>query len=187
MVGVTGASGAVYARRLLEGLIQAGANIHLIVTPLGRDVANLELGGPDRTVPPVTAPAKLTHHRHDDLFSVLASGSHRTDGMVICPCSCHTLASIATGLGDALITRAAHVHLKERRPLILCTREMPLTHIDLRNMLRVSEAGGVMCPASPAFYGRPRSLDDLVDSVVGRLLDLLGIANDLAARWTGPG
>jgi 4-hydroxy-3-polyprenylbenzoate decarboxylase len=186
LVGVTGGSGAAYARRLLRALVKAGAEIHLVVSPFGRAVAATELGTSEQLVPPVLGTASLTSHRHDDLYTPLASGSYPTDGMIICPCSCHTLGSIASGLGDNLITRAAHVHLKEGRPLLACVREMPLSRIDLQNMLRVAEAGGIICPASPAFYGRPRSVDDLVNSVVGRLLDLLGIANDLTVRWSGP-
>jgi 4-hydroxy-3-polyprenylbenzoate decarboxylase len=186
VVGVTGASGAVYARGLLTGLSEAGADVHLIVSPLGRAVAASELGGEGKLVPSISPPARLTRYRHDDLFGAISSGSYKTDGMVICPCSCHTLACIASGLGDNLISRAAHVHLKERRRLLLCVREMPLTQIDLQNMVTVSQAGGVICPASPAFYGGTVTLDTLINSVVGRLLDLLGIPNELAPRWTGP-
>lgn len=186
VVGVTGASGAVYARRLLEGLARAGADIHLVVSDLGRAVADAELGDGRSLVPPLAESGRLTSHRHDDLFDTLASGSTPTDGMVVCPCSCHTLGAIAAGLGDNLITRAAHVHLKERRPLVLCVREMPFTQIDLGNMRRVGQAGAVVCAAAPAFYGQPETLDDLVDSVVGRLLDCLGVPNDMAARWRGP-
>ncbi|MBN1343078.1 MAG: UbiX family flavin prenyltransferase [Phycisphaerae bacterium] len=185
-VGVTGASGAVYARRLIGALIQAGADIHLIVSPLGRAVAASELGDSELLTPAVAGSARLTTHRHDDLFSALASGSNRTDAMVICPCTCHTLADVAAGRGDNLITRAAHVHLKERRGLILCLREMPLAHIDLLNMIRVSEAGGIICPLCPPFYGAPKTIGDLANEVVGRVLDLLGIPNDLVARWTRP-
>lgn len=186
VVGVTGASGSVYARRLLEGLARANVEIHVIVSPLGRAVAETELGPGQEIVPHDVAIPRLTVHRHDDLFSPLASGSYQTDGMVICPCSCHTLGAIAAGLGDNLITRAAHVHLKQRRTLVLCVREMPLSRIDLSNMLRISEAGGVICPASPAFYGQPTTIDDLLDAVAGRLLDVLGVPNDLTVRWTGP-
>ncbi|MBN1488309.1 MAG: UbiX family flavin prenyltransferase, partial [Phycisphaerae bacterium] len=105
--------------------------------------------------------------------------------MVICPCSSNTLGAIAAGLGDNLITRAAHVTLKERRRLILLHREMPLSEIDLENMLRISRAGGVICPAAPGFYMQPESVDDLVDFVVGRLLDLLHVPHNLNTRWTG--
>ncbi len=186
VVGVTGASGAVYARRLLQALIRAGSHIHLIVSELGRTVAAAELGDSDLLVPPVVGKARLRTHRHDDLFSPLASGSNPTDAMLICPCTCHTLSAVATGLADNLITRAAHVHLKERRPLIICLREMPISHVDLENMLRISQAGGVICPLCPPFYGRPKTVDDIVNEVVGRLLDLLNIPNDLAVRWTRP-
>jgi 4-hydroxy-3-polyprenylbenzoate decarboxylase len=186
VVGVTGASGAAYARRLLDFLLHADVDVHLIVSRLGQRVAAAELGAEALISPASTGKARLTRHRHDDLFSPLASGSCPTDGMIVCPCSCNTLAGIAAGLAGSLILRAAHVHLKERRPLILCVREMPLSRVDLRNMLEVTEAGAVVCPASPAFYGRPKSTDDLVDSVVGKLLDLLGVENGLAPRWVRP-
>ncbi len=186
VVGITGASGSVYARRLLEGLVQAGAEIHLIVSPLGQAVAATELGDGERLLPTVAGKASLVSYDHGDLFATPASGSSPTDGMIVCPCSCHTLAGIAGGLGDNLITRAAHVHLKERRRLVLCLREMPLAHIDLMNMLRISEAGGIVAPAAPPFYGRPETVDALVDQVVGRLLDLVGVPNDLAVRWIRP-
>jgi len=181
-MGVTGASGALYARCLLDELLDAGVQVHLIVSPRGRQVVASELGTDVLTARTATGD-HLTFHHHDDLFSPLASGTYPTDGMVVCPCSCNTLAAIASGLGDNLLTRAAHVHLKERRPLVLCIREMPLTPIDLENLLRVGRAGAVVCPAAPAFYGRPESLNDLVRSVVGKLLDLLGVPNDLTVRW----
>jgi 4-hydroxy-3-polyprenylbenzoate decarboxylase len=186
VVGITGGSGAAYARRLLEFLLRTDVDVHLIVSPLGQKVAAAELGT-DAIIDSASAEeTRLTRHPHDDLFSPLASGSYPTDGMIVCPCSCHTLAGIASGLAGNLILRAAHVHLKERRPLVLCIREMPLTRIDLRNMLEVAEGGAVVCPASPAFYGRPQSIDDLVDSVVGKLLDLLGVENDLMPRFIPP-
>lgn len=186
VMAVTGASGSIYARRLLEGLSGAGAEIDLMISPLAMEVARVELGESRQIVADDMEAERLDYHQYEDMASPVASGSYPTDGMVICPCSCHTLGSIAAGLADTLATRAAHVHLKERRPLVLCVREMPLSRIDLRNMLCISEAGGIICPASPVLYGDPKTIDDLVDSVVGRLLDLLGIANDMAVRWTGP-
>jgi len=185
VVGITGASGAVYARRLVERLACAGMEIHLIVSPYGRQLLADELG-----VRKVTGEAlagdhahRVVLHRYHDLGSRLSSGSFLTDGMVVCPCSSNTLGAIAAGLGDNLISRAAQVTLKEGRPLILVHREMPVSLIDLRNMLRVAEAGGIVCPASPGFYMNPRTIDDLVDFVVGKVLDLLGVGHDLNTRW----
>jgi 4-hydroxy-3-polyprenylbenzoate decarboxylase len=130
-----------------------------------------------------TTTSRLFLYDVNDLGSRLASGTFRTDGMVICPCSSNTLGAIAAGLADTCITRAAAVHLKERRKLILVHREMPVSRIDLENMLRVDAAGGIICPAAPGFYGRPASVDDLVDFVAGKVLDLLGIDHDLLPRW----
>ncbi len=185
VVGVTGASGAIYARRLVEYLAESGAHVHLIVTPNGRrllqdelditDVSDLALVG--RACP------NLIIHPYRDVGSVLGSGSFRTDGMVVCPCSGNTLAAIAAGLSNNLLDRAAAVTLKERRPLIIVTREMPMGRIELQNALRLDEAGAIICPASPGFYMRPTTIDDLVDFVVGKLLDLLGITHTLKTRW----
>ncbi len=185
VVGVTGASGAVYAVKLLDGLLRSGEEIHLIVSAHAQALIATELGSGDLASLVSTGLDRLTTHRHDDLFSRLASGSFQTDGMAICPCSSNTLGAIASGRSDSLITRAAQVHLKERRRLILCVREMPLTQIDLENMLRVGQAGGVVCPASPAFYAQPKGIDDLVNTVVVKLMDLLGVASDLPVRWAG--
>jgi 4-hydroxy-3-polyprenylbenzoate decarboxylase len=121
-----------------------------------------------------------------DVGAVLASGSFLTDGMIICPCSSNTLGAVAAGLGDNLITRAAHVTLKEGRRLVLVPREMPVSAIDLRNMLRLSRAGAIICPASPGFYMNPQSIDDLVDFVAGRVLDLVNIPHNLQTRWAAP-
>lgn len=185
VMGVTGASGAVYAKRLLSGLTRAGAEVHLVVSDRGQEVMAEELGTVEFGGASYPGSEPVKTYRNDDLMSPLSSGSFRTDGMVICPCSCNTLSAIAAGRGDNLIVRAAHVHLKERRRLILCVREMPLTKIDLRNMLTATEAGAVVCPASPPFYGHPKELDDVINAVAGKLLDLLGIPNDLAVRWLG--
>ncbi len=185
VVGITGATGSAYARTLLQALGRAGAEVHLVVSPLGHAVAATELGDSDRLIPEVPPPASITTYRHDDLYSPLASGSIPGEAMIVCPCTCHTLGSIAVGLGDNLLTRAAHVYLKESRPLVLCLREMPLGLVDLRNMLSAAEAGATICPLCPPFYGQPRSVDDLVRAVVGRVLDLVDIPNDLAVRWDG--
>lgn len=185
VLAITGASGAVYARRLAECILQTGAHLHLIASPHGRRVLADELDIHKWSVEALVGRpvAEATLHPYADIGAVLASGSFRTDGMVICPCSSNTLAAVAAGLADNLITRAALVTLKESRRLILVPREMPLGQIELANMLRVSQAGGVICPACPGFYLRPQSIDELVDFVVGRVLDLLSLPHDLRTRW----
>ncbi len=187
IVGVTGASGAVYARRLIQCLCLADVDVHVIASPNGRRLfadelniqqvsAELLIGGDSN---------RLTIHPYRDVGDRLGSGSFLTDGMIVCPCSSNTLASIAAGLAGNLLDRAAAVTLKERRRLILVPREMPMSRIDLLNALRVEEAGGIICPASPGYYMLPRTVDDLVDFVVGKLLDLIGVAHALNTRWTG--
>ncbi len=185
IVGITGASGALYAQRLIQVLCDGRAEVHLIATPNGRRLLHEELG-----ITSVSAQTligrdckHLLIHNYHDVGAGIASGSFRTDGMVVCPCSVNTLASIATGLGDNLLNRAASVTLKEARRLIVVPREMPLTRIDLLNALRLQEAGGVICPASPGFYMGPENIGDLVDFVVGKLLDLIEIPHTLETRW----
>jgi len=189
VVAVTGASGAMYARRLLQLLAggEARLHVHLIISPHGEKLLADELGVRDATPEAlIGAPARrFTRHPYDDVGAEPASGSFPTVGMVVCPCSSNTLGAIASGLGDNLITRAAQVTLKERRRLVLVHRETPLSEIDLRNMLRITRAGGIICPAEPAFYMMPRTIDDLVDSVVGRVLDLFHLPHELHTRWAG--
>jgi len=176
VVGVTGASGAVYARRLLEVLCR-DAKVHLIVSEVAEKIAAHE-GVSFKGL-------KAEHHANDKLFASIASGSHRYDGMVVIPCSSKTLAAIANGYADNLITRTADVCLKEGRTCILVTREMPLSTIHLKNMLAANEAGATIMPASPGFYNRPDTIDDLVDMVVARVLDHLGVNHNLGQRWSG--
>jgi len=185
VLAITGASGARYARELARHIVASGCGLHLVASPYGRRVLKEELGLHKLTVEAlVGAPApSATLYPYRELGATIASGSFHTDGMVICPCSSNTLAKVASGLADNLITRAALVTLKEARRLILVTREMPLSQIEIANMLRVSQAGGIICPASPGFYMEPQSIDDLVAFVVGRVLDLLGLPHDLATRW----
>lgn len=185
IVGITGASGAIYAVRLVRCLRAAAAEVHLIVSPYGRRLLVEELAIDDVSAAGLLGKDDdgLIIHRYRDVGSVLGSGSFHTDGMVVCPCSGKTLASIAAGLGDNLLDRAAQVTLKELRRLIVVPREMPMSRIELLNALRLSEAGAVICPASPGFYMNPESVDDLVDFVVGKLLDLLGISHTLRTRW----
>jgi len=185
IVGVTGASGAEYARRLIECLCRTGVEVHLIVTPNGRRLFADELSIRDFSAEGLSLPpgASMTLHPYRDVGSPLGSGSFRTDGMVVCPCSSNTLGAIAAGLANNLLDRAAAVTLKECRRLIVVPREMPMSRIDLLNALRLSEAGAIICPASPGFYMLPRAVGDLVDFVVGKLLDLLGIPHELNTRW----
>ena len=185
IVGVTGASGAAYARRLIECLCEAQTHAHCVITPNGRRLFLDELGESDLT-PSFFSEAfadRVTVHPYRDVGAPIASGSFPTDGMIVCPCSMNTLGAIASGIGDNLLNRAAAVTLKERRRLILVLREMPLTMIDLDNARRVAQAGGIICPASPGFYMMPQTIDDLVDFVVARILNLLNIPQDMLPRW----
>ncbi len=189
VVGLTGASGAPYAVRLVEVLARAGRTVHLSISPSGAQVLREELGievDLDRFDPAQVgdlAPGRLIYHHHRDLTAGIASGSFRTAGMVIVPCSMSTLGLIAGGISTNLITRAAGVHLKERRTLILVPRETPLSLIHLENMVRATHAGALILPAMPGWYHNPQGLGDLVDFVVGRICDHLGVENALAARW----
>jgi len=187
VVGITGASGAAYARRLLGCLCDAGVDVHLVVSPHGKRLLHDELDLTRITVETLLGHGsdRLTIHGYRDVGAIIASGSFRTDGMIICPCSSNTLGALASGLAGNLLTRAAAVTLKEARRLIVVPREMPLSPIDLRSALRLSEAGAVVCPASPGFYLRPRSVAELVDFVVGRLLDLVNVPHTLHTRWEG--
>src|SRR5436309_9987404 len=194
VVALTGASGAPYGVRLLEVLLRAGRTVHLTFSPAAVQVLEQEL---DRRVrldrfelgdllgeaAALAAPGQVHYHDYRDYRAGIASGSFLTAGMVICPCSMGSVAAIAHGLSQNLIHRAADVHLKERRRLILVPRETPLSLIQLRNLAQCAEAGAVVLPAMPAFYTRPRSLQDVVDFVVGRVCDQLGVAHGLFPRW----
>jgi 4-hydroxy-3-polyprenylbenzoate decarboxylase len=176
VVGVTGASGACYAHRLLEVLCR-DANVHLIISDIARQIATHEGISFEGF--------NATYHPIDIMAAPIASGSHRIDGMVVIPCSAKTLAAISTGYADNLITRTADVCLKEGRTCILVTRETPLSKIHLKNMLAAEDAGATIMPACPAFYHHPRTIDDLVDMVVARVLDHLGVEHTLVKRWSG--
>jgi 4-hydroxy-3-polyprenylbenzoate decarboxylase len=189
VVAMTGASGAPYAVRLLHVLARSGRRIHLTMSPSAVQVLRDELGLEFDldAFNPVTLgireTGRVVYHHHGDFSSGIASGSFPTGGMVIIPCSMSTLGSIAAGITTNLITRAADVHLKERRKLVLVPRETPLSLIHLENMVRVTQAGAVVLPAMPGWYHRPRRLEDLVDFVVARICDQLGIVNALSPRW----
>jgi len=179
---VTGASGAIYALRLLEKLKRPDAEIHLILSRSGEKTLFLETG---KKAADLKALAHFTWPV-DDISAPLASGSFQTLGMIIAPCSVHTMSSIASGVTSNLLTRAADVALKERRRLILMIRESPLHLGHLRTMASLSEMGAVLAPPMPAFYNRPATIEDIVDSSVDRVLDLIGLPSDNARRWTGP-
>lgn len=185
IVGITGASGAAYARRLVQCLCAGAVDVHLVVSPNGRRLLVEELGISDVTAQTFLGEPddRLTIHPYRDVGSKLGSGSFRTDGMIVCPCSTNTLGAIASGMGDNLLNRAAAVTLKEARRLVLVPREMPLGRIELQNALRLNEAGAIICPASPGFYMMPRTIEDIVDFVVGKLLDLLDVPHGLDTRW----
>jgi 4-hydroxy-3-polyprenylbenzoate decarboxylase len=160
--------------------------VHLIVTPPGRRLLSEELGIESVTEFTLLGRSsdRLVIHPYRNVGAVVASGGFVTDGMIVCPCSSNRVASIAAGLADNLLDRAAAVTLKEMRRLVLVPREMPMSRIDLQNALRLSDAGAIICPASPGFYMMPQSVDDLVDFVVGKLLDLFGVPHTLDTRWS---
>lgn len=185
ILAVTGASGACYARRLAQCLIDRELELHLIISPAAERIMVDELGLSAFSLEGFLGrPAEnTTLHSYYDVGAPAASGSFLTAGMVICPCSSRSLGAIAHGLGDNLVTRAALVSLKEARRLVLVPRETPLSMIEIENMLTVSRAGAIVCPACPGFYMKPRTVDNLVDFVVGRVLDLLDLPHDLNTRW----
>jgi 4-hydroxy-3-polyprenylbenzoate decarboxylase len=191
VMGITGASGAPYAVRLIQSLVAARQKVHLIVSSHG-----LRLLKTETDIDSVEALRKsvgdeqlwdssVTVFSNDDRGAPPASGSAPSSGMVVCPCSMGTLSAISVGASRSLIERAADVALKERRKLVLVPRETPLSAIHLQNMLRVTRAGAVVLPATPGFYGRPQSIDELVDFVVARILDQLGVSHQLGKRWDG--
>jgi 4-hydroxy-3-polyprenylbenzoate decarboxylase len=193
VLGISGGSGAAYALRLLEVLLGEGARVQLVVSGAGLRVLEHEAGIDVRR--PGFAPEQLVAaplRRHLEVFAIEAvestpaSGSARIDGVVLVPCSMGTLARVAHGFSTNLIERAADVALKEGRRLIVVPREAPLSVIHLRNMMQLAEAGAVVLPAMPGFYHRPRRVEDLVDFVVARILDKLGLEHELVARWQTP-
>ncbi|RJP84500.1 MAG: UbiX family flavin prenyltransferase [Desulfobacteraceae bacterium] len=193
VVAITGASGSIYGVRLIKSLMTLPVKVYLVVSPSGRQVMMHETGYAEGPLDPFLREKGAIFHESamidelspDDFSAPIASGSFQHDGMVVAPCSMNTLAAIANGITDNGIHRAADVCLKERRPLILLPRETPLSLIHLKNMVRAAEAGAVIMPPSPGFYHRPQTIDDLVDTVVARILDHLGLAHDLSPRWGG--
>jgi len=190
IVAITGASGALYAKRVIEGLAAAEVEIFLVVSTIGRRLLHEELGMEAGGALDLAALAGRADHRitvlpYRDTGAAIASGSFKTDGMVVIPCSNNKLAELAHGLGDNLISRAAQVCLKERRRLVIVHREMPLGLIEIKNMLEVTQAGAIVCPANPGFYHLPQTVDEVVNTVAARVLDLLDVPHALSPRWTG--
>ncbi|MCE5181344.1 MAG: UbiX family flavin prenyltransferase [Betaproteobacteria bacterium] len=192
-LALTGASGMPYGLRLLQCLLESGVRVYLLYSQAAQIVAKQEM---DLVLPSSpkevqqmlgerygAAPQQLKVFGRDEWFAPVASGTNPADAMVVCPCTMGTLASIATGLSDNLIERAADVMLKENRKLILVPRETPFSAIHLENMLKLSRAGAVILPANPGFYHHPQSVAEVVDFIVARILDQLGVAHQLMARW----
>jgi 4-hydroxy-3-polyprenylbenzoate decarboxylase len=190
-IGVTGASGAIYAVRLLEVLRAGGRDVQLSISPSGRDVIRQELGLTvdlenfrlESLLPAGDPRGKIEYFHWQNFMAPMASGSFLTGGMVICPCSGTTLSAVASGAAGNLIQRAAEVHLKERRRLVVVPRETPLSLAHIDNMRRVTEAGAVVLPASPGWYHGVRDVSDLVNFIVARICDQLDIEQHLTKRW----
>jgi len=189
VVGITGASGAAYAVRVIELLAQAGVETHVAISALGRRLLNDELGLKRVDADALTngrgggGHGGVIIHADNDVGATIASGSFLHGGMIIVPCSSNTIAKVAAGITDNLVQRAAAVTLKERRRLVLAYRESPMSHIDILNMQRLSEAGAIIAPLAPGFYLLPRTLEEIVDFMAGKLLDLVGVPHDLKTRW----
>src|SRR3954466_9314763 len=185
VTAIAGASGALCAQRFIHGLAAAGVKIHLVISPYGRRLLHDELGmeSPDLEALAGTAKHGITLYNYNDVGARLASGSFLHDGMVIVPCSSNTLAEVAHGLGDNLISRAAAVTIKERRRLILAHREMPLSPIDVNNYKILTDAGVIVAPCNPGLYLNPTTVGEVVDFVAGKLLDLIGVPHAMPTRW----
>ena len=182
IVAITGASGVIYGKRFLEALKEKNVETHLIISKAGEKMLQYELGVARRDL------ERLASHVYDEdlLTAPIASGSFITDGMAIIPCSMKTVAGIAHGYSENLILRAADVTLKEKRKLVVVPRETPLNAIHLRNLLELAMQGVAVIPAMPAFYHKPEKIEDLVDFIVGKVLDALGIEHNLFKRWSAP-
>ena len=183
-LAITGASGSAFGVQVLRRLAANPdvAAVTLLLSPTGKRCLLEETG---LTVKDLAAVPKVTHHDERDLGAAISSGSHRSDGMALVPCSAGSLSRIASGISEGLVSRAADVCLKERRPLVLCLRETPLNRIHLENMLRVHDAGAVVMPLMPGYYSKPTSLEDLYDTFATRVLDQLGLLEADSRRWKG--
>lgn len=187
ILGLTGASGSIYFLRLVEQLIQHEVELHLIASESGVKVLQYETGITlsEQVMLWNRNKAKVILEDNKNLFSKAASGSSQFDAMAIVPCSMSTLAMLAHGITETLLTRAADVMMKERRKLVLVPREMPLSTLHLKNMTELSQLGAIILPAMPGFYGRPDTMDDLINFVVGKTLDCMEIENNYYQRWEG--
>jgi len=191
VVGITGASGSIYGIRLIEVLLQMNYEVHLVITEAGWRVLKEELGWEttrriaalEQRFGDAIAESRLVFHPNADIGASIASGSYRVQGMVIVPCSMGTLASISHGISDNLMTRSADVMLKENRKLLIIPRETPLHAIHLENMLTLARLGVRIIPAMPAFYYKPQTMDEMIDFLVGKVLDNMTIEHDLYRRW----
>jgi 4-hydroxy-3-polyprenylbenzoate decarboxylase len=181
VVGITGASGAIFGIRTLEALRALGVETHLIISQWARSTIAHETSV---TLSQVEGLATVVYH-HENQAAPISSGSFKTDGMIVAPCSMKTLAAVRIGFGDSLITRAADVALKEKRKLVLLARESPFSEIHLDNMLTLARMGVVIFPPIPAFYNKPATVDDIVNHIVGRLLDQFGLNMPGVKRWLG--
>lgn len=181
IVGITGATGAIFGVRLLQALRAAEVETHLVLSKWGLQTIEHETG---LTSPELSALATVVHGS-GNMAATISSGSFQTDGMVIAPCTMKTLGAIAHGFGDSLVHRAADVILKERRKLVIMARETPLSEIHLENMLKLARMGVTILPPMPAFYNKPQTIDDIVDHIVARVLDQFGIDAEFAKRWDG--
>ena len=194
VLAITGASGSPYAVRLLQQMLDAQRTVHLTISPAAGEVFRVEMGHQlnldtfhlHQLLPNATKEqlSNLRYYHHRDFRAGIASGSFLTGGMVVCPCSMGTIAAIAHGISENLIHRAADVHLKERRKLVLVPRETPLGLIALRNLATVAEAGAVVLPAMPGFYTKPQTVQDMIDFIVGRICDQLDVPHQLLKRWS---
>lgn len=185
VIGITGASGALYAQRVIECLALAEVEVHLSITALGKRLLFDELGM-KRIDPDALSGGRghlVTIYNDNDLGASIASGSFLHQGMIVVPASSNTLGAIASGVTETLVQRAAMVTLKERRRLVIAHRESPISHIDLLNAVRLSEAGAIIAPLNPGFYLLPKTVDDIVDFMAGKLLDLVEVEHDLDTRW----
>ncbi len=191
VVAITGASGSIYGFHLVSALMKFPVEVFVLMSESGRQVAAHETDYSSGSIAEYLEQTGASFHEQaslneiapSDFFAPIASGSFQHQGMVVAPCSMNTLAAISSGITDNLIHRSADVCLKEKRPLILLARETPLSLIHLKNMTRAAKAGAVIMPPSPGFYNRPQTIDELVDSIVARVLDHLNLENDLAVRW----
>lgn len=181
VVGISGGSGSIYALSLLKALKELNIETHLVVSTMGRAVMQHECGVS------LDELKEMASHYHDNqnFFAPISSGSFKADGMVVVPCSMKTISAVANGYSDSLLTRACDVTIKERRKLVLVPRETPLSPVHLENMLKLSKMGVTIMPLAPGFYNHPETIEDMVLHMTGRILDNLGIDNNLAYRWNG--